>query len=102
MTGYFTPKDFKYPVLDSLLRYKHGDAVMVLAIQISIAKTHQHGEPVQNTLLKEDAEGKPKPKLALWDFKAKDRQCQWTPTTSDHWDLMYVECEAFTRWFEQI
>ena len=100
LTGYFTPKDFKYPVLDSLLRYKHGDAVMVLAIQISIAKTHQHGEPVQNTLLK--AEGKPKPKLALWDFKAKDRQCQWTPTTSDHWDLMYVECEAFTRWFEQI
>ena len=102
LTGYFTPKDFKYPVLDSLLRYKHGDAVMVLAIQISIAKTHQHGELVQNTLLKEEAEGEPKPKLALWDFKAKGKQCKWTPTTSDHWDLMYVECEAFTQWFEQI
>ena len=102
LTGYFTPKDFKYPVLDSLLRYKHGDAVMVLAIQISIAKTHQHGELVQNTLLKEEAEGEPKPKLALWDFKAKGKQCKWTPTTSDHWDLMYVESEAFTQWFDQI
>ena len=102
LTVYFTPKDFKYPVLDSLLRYKHGDAVMVLAIQISIAQTHQHGKLVQNTLLKEEAEGEPKPKLALWDFKAKGKECKWTPTTSDHWDLMYVECDAFTRWFEQI
>ena len=102
LTGYFTPKDFKYPVLDSILRYKHGETVVVLAIQISIAKTHQHGKPVQNTLLQKKAVGKPKPKLALWDFKAWDRQCAWTPPTSDHWDLMYVECEAFTRWLEQI
>ena len=100
LTGYFTPKGFKYPVLDSLLRYKHGDTVMVLAIQISIAKTHQHGEPVQNTLLQKKAVGKPKPKLALWD--SWDRKCAWTPPTSDHWDLMYVECEEFARWFEQI
>ena len=102
LTGSFTPKDFKYPVLDSLFRYKHGDAVMVLAIQISIAKTHQHGEPVQNTLLKEEAEGEPKPKLALWDFNPKGKECKWTPTTSDYWDLMYVECGEFARWFEHM
>ena len=102
LTGYFTPKDFKYPVLDSILRYKQKETIMVLAIQISIAQTHQHDQPRSNSLLEKKGEEKPKPKLALWDFGAKDKRCTWTPTTSDYWDLMYVECKEFMKWFQQI
>ena len=34
-----------YPVLDSILRYKSGDKIEVLAIQISLAKQHRHDKP---------------------------------------------------------
>ena len=84
------------------LRYKQKETIMVLAIQISIAQTHQHDQPRSNSLLEKKGEEKPKPKLALWDFGAKDKRCTWTPTTSDYWDLMYVECKEFMKWFQQI
>ena len=43
LVGYFTPVNPRYPVLDSILRYKSGDQTEVLAIQISIASEHKHG-----------------------------------------------------------
>eukprot|EP00435_Cladocopium_sp_Y103_P068969 s216_g32.t1 len=66
LTGYFTPKNFKYPVLNSILRYKHGDETKVLAIQVSIVATRGHGPPPLNALLGKKVE---KPKLASWDYK---------------------------------
>ena len=97
LTGYFTPKDFKYPVLDSILRYKENDALRILAIQISIGEKHGHGKPRENALL-----GGEKPRLALWDYIEGNRKCTWTPATSDYCDLCYVTCKQFDDWLSKI
>ena len=99
LTGYFTPKDFKYPVLDSILRYKYkeDDELRILAIQISIGEKHGHGKPRENALL-----GGEKPRLALWDYIEGNRKCTWTPATSDCCDLCYVTCKQFDDWLSKI
>ena len=103
LKGYFTPNTFHYPVLDSILRYEQEGQIKVLAIQVSIGQTHEHSEPRKNALLEKKVEGMPKPKLALWDFPVKGpkgRKCQWKNSPSEHWDLTYVQCEKFEKWFE--
>ena len=100
LKGYFTPNTFHYPVLDSILRYEQEGQMKVLAIQVSIGQTHEHCEPRKNALLEKKVEGMPKPKLALWDFPAKGRKCQWKNSPSEHWDLTYVQCKKFEEWFE--
>ena len=103
LKGYFTPNTFHYPVLDSILRYEQEGQIKVLAIQVSIGQPHEHSEPRKNALLEKKVEGMPKPKLALWDFPVKGPKgwkCQWKNSPSEHWDLTYVQCEKFEKWFE--
>ena len=92
LVGYFTPVDPRYPVLDSILRYKSADKTEALAIQISIALTHQHGELALPKLLPLPESGKAR--LALWDFPP-GKPCKWKPEESEHWELLHVGCEAF-------
>ena len=94
LVGYFTPVDPRYPVLDSILRYKSADKTEALAIQISIALTHLHGElkPLPKLLL---PPGSGRPRLALWDFRKGNKSCDWTPNKSEHWELLHVSCKAF-------
>ena len=92
LVGYFTPDDPRYPVLDSILRYKSADKTEVLAIQISIALTHQHGKLALPKLLPLPESGKPR--LALWDFPP-GKPCKWKPEESEHWELLHVGCEGF-------
>ena len=94
--GYFTPDSPRYPVLDSILRYKSADKTEVLAIQISIGSEHGHGplEPMPSLLL-----SRPKGaqlQLALWDFPP-DKRCAWKPEESADWELLHVGCEAFNK-----
>ena len=95
LVGYFTPVNPRYPVLDSILRYKSADKTDVLAIQISIGSEHGHGplKPLPRLL--------PQPKgaklqLALWDFPP-DKPCKWKSEESAHWELLHVGCEAFNK-----
>ncbi|CAE7798408.1 unnamed protein product [Symbiodinium necroappetens] len=107
LVGYFTPVNPRYPVLDSILRYKSADTteVEVLAIQISIAAHHPHGklEPWPKLLTAKVAA---KPRLALWDFPPAGKSCKWDSDHSDDWELLHVSCPAFDecmqpRLFEQ-
>ena len=93
LVGYFTPVDPRYPVLDSILRYKSADKTEGLAIQISIALTHLHRElkPLPKLL----PPGSGRPRLALWDFRKGNKSCNWTPNKSEHWELLHVSCKAF-------
>ena len=94
IVGYFTPDSPRYPVLDSILRYKSADKTEVLAIQISIGSEHGHGplEPLPR-LLPPRPEGA-KLQLALWDFPP-DKPCKWKSEESAHWELLHVSCKAF-------
>ena len=94
LVGYFTPVNPRYPVLDSILRYKSADKTEVLAIQISIGSEHGHGplEPLPR-LLQPRPEGA-KLQLALWDFPT-DKPCKWKSEESAHWELLHVSCKAF-------
>ena len=67
--GYFMPASPQYPVLDSILRFKSADKTEVLAIQISTAAQHKHGplKPLPKLLPSPPT----KPRLALWDFRAR-------------------------------
>jgi len=88
--GYYTPKNARYPVLDSILRFRtHEETLRVLPIQVSIAAKHGHGD-LKHKLL--DTEQK---QLALWDYRAGGKTCQWSPSTSDYWQLCRVECKEF-------
>ena len=96
IVGYFTPDSPRYPVLDSIIRYKSADKTEVLAIQISIGSEHGHGplEPMPSLLL-----SRPKGaqlQLALWDFPP-DKRCTWKPEESADWELLHVGCEAFNK-----
>ena len=96
IVGYFTPDSPRYPVLDSILRYKSADKTEVLAIQISIGSEHGHGplKPMPSLLL-----SRPKGaqlQLALWDFPP-DKRCTWKPEESADWELLHVGCEAFNK-----
>ena len=93
LVGYFTPVDPRYRVLDSILRYKSADKTEALAIQISIALTHLHGElkPLPKLL----SPGSGRPRLALWDFRKGNKSCNWKPNESKHWELLHVSCKAF-------
>jgi len=88
--GYYTHKNARYPVLDSILRFRtHEETLRVLPIQVSIAAKHGHGD-LKHKLL--DTEQK---QLALWDYRAGGKTCQWSPSTSDYWQLCRVECKEF-------
>ena len=95
LVGYFTPDSPRYPVLDSILRFKLADKTEVLAIQISTAIQHKHGplEPMPKLLLPPPPT---KPQLALWDFHP-DKPCKWNPEESEHWELLYVGSETFNE-----
>ena len=95
LVGYFTPVNPRYPVLDSILRYKSGDQTEVLAIQISIASEHKHG-PLE-TLPKLLPSSPTKPQLALWDFRKGGKSCEWKPKESHDWELLHVSCQAFDK-----
>lgn len=97
LLGYFTPEGSKYPVLDSIFRYKENDALRILAIQISIAKKHEHGEPRKNALLGAEK----KPRLALWDYAKGRRKCTWSPPDSKFCELLYVQRKEFNKWFSR-
>ncbi|CAE7249336.1 unnamed protein product, partial [Symbiodinium natans] len=97
IVGYFTPDSPRYPVLDSILRFKLADKTEVLAIQISTAIQHKHGllEPLPKLLqLLPALPMATKPQLALWDFPP-DKPCKWNPEESAHWELLHVGCETF-------
>ena len=93
LVGYFTPVNPRYPVLDSILRYKSADKTEVLAIQISIGSEHGHGplKPLPRLL--------PQPKgaklqLALWNFPP-EKPSKWKSEKSEQWELLHVGCQAF-------
>ena len=93
--GYFTPVNPRYPVLDSILRYELDGETKCLAIQISIASKHKHGqlEPLPKLLPPPPAATKLQ--LALWDFPKGGKPCEWDPKDSDKWKLLHVSCPAF-------
>ncbi|CAE7520247.1 unnamed protein product, partial [Symbiodinium microadriaticum] len=95
LVGYFTPVNPRYPVLDSILRYKLAGETKCLAIQISIASKHKHGqlEPLPKLLPPPPAATKLQ--LALWDFPKGGKPCEWDPKDSDKWELLHVSCPAF-------
>ena len=88
LVGYFTPVDPRYPVLDSILRYRSADKTEVLAIRISTALQHKHGplEPLPKLLPPPPT----KPQLALWDFRKGGKSCEWNPKVSEKWELLHV------------
>jgi hypothetical protein len=95
--GYFTPTNPRYPVLDSILRFKTDDsAVQALALQVSIGEKHQHGNH-DHRLLDSDPR-----KLALWDFRAGRKVCTWSPPHSEHWKLYRIKCPEFDRKMETV
>ena len=103
LVGYFTPDSPRYPVLDSILRFKLADKTEVLAIHISTALQHKHGplKPLPKLMLPPLPKLMPpppptKPHLALWDFPPK-KACKWNPGESEHWELLRVGCEAFDK-----
>jgi len=90
--GYYTHKNARYPVLDSILRFRtHEDTLRVLPIQVSIAAKHVHGDYKHKLL---DTEPK---QLALWDYRLGGKTCQWSPSTSGYWQLCRVECKEFNK-----
>ena len=48
LVGYFKSDSPRYPVLDSILRFKLADKTEVLAIQISTARQHKRSNPCQS------------------------------------------------------
>ncbi|CAE7268655.1 unnamed protein product [Symbiodinium sp. CCMP2592] len=94
LEGYFTPDSPRFPVLDSILRYKSAGKIEVLAIQISIAATHEHGKLANPPKLLTSRSGSDKLRLALWDFPP-DKRCNWKPNKSEHWKRLHVGCKAF-------
>ncbi|CAE7245625.1 unnamed protein product [Symbiodinium sp. CCMP2592] len=95
LVGYFTSDSQRYPVLDSILRFKFAGKTEVLAIQISIAKEHKHGPLEDQPQLLPPAPTKPQ--LALWDFRKGEKPCEWKPKDSHDWELLHVSCQDFDK-----
>ena len=97
--GYFVPSNPYHPDADSLLRYKVGDEVKVLSIQLSIAQKHGCKDSLPDTNLLKPLKKGEKPKLAMWDFPVCGRDCRkciWS-SKSDKWHLCYIRCEEFEK-----
>eukprot|EP00971_Amphidinium_carterae_P347194 6489061-Amphidinium_carterae.1 len=100
--GYYTPENPRYPVLDSILRFKVDGKQQRLGVQVSIGERHGYVEH-RHKLLDNVTEAV-KRSLVLWDFPSGGKICTWTPAPNSdcpHWELSHVRCLTFEHRLKQ-